>query len=140
MSLQENEKSKAIQNLDKALSDSHFEKDEAYELLRETDFNPDRIVDRHLTRIKKLQVQLQIERSKSKRTKIDLMQLAFEQMEKFRTKFRKDPKNLLTDFYKGQYAFQFRNLEEISDKDALEMLEEAQLLKLIKELEKKTNE
>ena len=139
MPLSQNEKSKAIKHLDKALSDSHFDKEEAFNLLREADYNPEKIVERHTGRIKKLQVQLEIERSKSKRAKLDLVQLAIKQIEKFRGKFQKDPKDLLQEFYKGEIAFQFRKLDEISDTDAMEMLEEAQLLKLIKELEKRNN-
>lgn len=139
MSLPENEKSKAIKNLNKALSDSHFDKEEAFALLREADFNPERIVDKHVNRIRKIQVQLEIEHSKAKRTKSDLLQLAIQQIEKFRSKFHKEPKHLLKEFYKGEVAFQFRKLEELSDADAIEMLEEAQLLKLIKELEKRNN-
>lgn len=139
MSFSQNEKSIAIKHLDKALSDSHFDKEEAYNLLREADFNPENIVERHTGRIKKMQVQLEIERSKSKRAKLDLVQLAIKQMEKFRGKFQKDPKYLLKEFYQNEIAFQYRSLEEISADDALEMLEEAQLLKLIKELEKNNN-
>ena len=119
MSFSQNEKSIAIKHLDKALSDSHFDKEEAYNLLREADFNPENIVERHTGRIKKMQVQLEIE--------------------KFRGKFQKDPKYLLKEFYQNEIAFQYRSLEEISADDALEMLEEAQLLKLIKELEKNNN-
>ena len=139
MPLSQNEKSKAIKNLENALSDSHFDKEEAFNLLREADYNPERIVERHTGRIKKLQVQLEIERSKANRTKSDLLQLAILQIEKFRSKFHEEPKHLLEELYKGQVAFQFRKLDEISDTDAMEMLEEAQLLKLIKELEKRNN-
>lgn len=136
----ENEKSKALKILDEALSDVHFNKAEAFELLREADYNPETIVNRHVSRIKKLQVQLEIERSKAKRSKFDLMQLALEQLKKFRGKFHKEPKDLLKQFYKGKVALQFRKLEEISEDDAIELLEEAQLLKLIKQLEERNNE
>lgn len=140
MPLSENEKSKALKNLDKAISDVHFDKEEAFELLREADYNPDNITKKHVGRIKKLQVQLEIERSKAKRSNFDLLQLALQQLEKFRGKFHKEPKDLLQQFYKGKVALQFRKLEEISEADAIELLEEAQLLKLIKELEKRNNE
>ena len=136
MSLTPNEKSKAIRKLDEALSDTHLDKDEAYELLRKLDFNPDRIVDRHLSKIKKLQAQLHIERAKSERTTSNVFLRALEQMEKYRAKFHKDPKDLLRDAYKDKFAFAaFRKLDELSDEDALEMLEETELLKLIKQLQ-----
>lgn len=139
MSESEKAKLRAIQNLDKALSDIHFDKQEAYDLLRELDYNPDRLVNKHLQNIKKLQVKVEIQHAKDKRASVDLIKLALEQIDKFRSKFKSAPKKLLDEFYQGEFAFKFRKLEELSDQDALEMLEEAQLLKLIKELEKRND-
>jgi hypothetical protein len=139
MSLNQNEKSNAIKSLDIALSDSHFDKDEAFEILRENGIDPDKTVGMHLQIIKKLQIKAEIECAKAKREKNNLFQLAKEKLKIILREKELDKNKLSTDFVRGQLALQFRKLENLSEADIDEILEEAQLLKIIKELDNFNN-
>lgn len=139
MSLTEQEKNQAITELDKALSDITFTKEEAYEILKEAELDPDKIVNKHLLQIKKLQALAKIKIAKEKRGNADLLSLAKQMVANLKSKYKSNPKEQLNLVFEN-LGFQFRKLEEISDDDAIEMLEEAELLKLIKELDRKANE
>jgi len=129
------EKILAIKNLDEALSDTCFSKNEAFEILKDIGFEPNKVINDHLQKIKKLQIQAEIENSKAKRTRLDLLNIAKKKLKEIKEKASSNSVDLLYQLFPKDVEFQFRKLEDLSDDDKIEMLDESQLLKLIKELE-----
>lgn len=125
----------AIKKLDEALSDTCFSKNEAFEILKNLGYEPNKVVNDHLQKIKKLQIQAEIENSKAKRTRLDLLNIAKKKLKEIKEKTSLNLVDSLNQLFPKNVEFQFRKLEDLSDDDKLEMLEESQLLKLIKELE-----
>jgi len=136
------EKENAIKNLNEIVDDLILNnKSEANDILNEEGINTRDLVERNLNFIKKLKVRIEIETNKKNKQSTNLLQLALTKLEELKNKSIDSPKKILKTMLENskdkKLSLQFRKLENMTDEEALEILDDTQLLELINNLEKK---
>lgn len=115
-----------------------YDDEEAKNILREAGLNPDEEVKRGLEHIKILQGKARLILAENKRKQILLK--AKDKLAELKHTFVGDPKEMLATILaeNGNIAIAFRKIESLTAEDALEMLNEIELLKAIDLLGKET--
>jgi len=131
---------KALSNIIDAFDEASYESiEEAKSIIREAGLDPDKELEKGMQLIKVLQgrARLRIAEEKSK----EIIQIAKRKLADFKQTFTGDPKEKLAEFLAESGSVAFRKIDSLVEEDALEMLNETELLKLIevlnKEMEKK---
>lgn len=111
-----------------------YDDDEAQNILRKAGLNPDEEVKKGLEYIKALQGKVRLRLADNKRRQVLLQ--AKSKLVELRQVFIGDPKERLATILAESGSVAFRKVESLTDEDALEMLEETELLKIIELVEK----
>ena len=128
---------KALKNILCAFDEATLESiEEAKVVILDAGLDPDEELEKGMQIIKRLQgkARLTIAQEKGK----ELMQLAKEKLAEFQQLFTGDPKKKFAEFLAESGSVAFRKLESFDDEEALEMLSETELLKLIEMLNKES--
>jgi len=136
-----NEKENTIKNLNEIIDDLILnDKNEANDILKEEGVNTIELVKRNLDFIKKLRIRTEIDVNKKNIDSSNLLQLALKKLGEIKMKSIGNPKKILKtmleDSKDNKLRLQFRKFDNMTDEEALEILDEAQLLEIINILEK----
>jgi hypothetical protein len=119
------------------------DEEEAYEVLREAELDPDVIAEEGLAFVSRLQARAELRLAAQERAKAE-RQLAI-MKDRLATRLKEAPRDakellagLLSQQSGASFQVHFRKIEHLDEEDVIDMLSEAQLLKLWEELEGRT--
>lgn len=130
---------KALENIFDAFDEASYESiEEAKSIIRDAGLDPDKELEKGIQLIRMLQgkARLKIAEEKSK----EIVRLAKQKLAEFKQTFTGDPKEKLAEFLAESGSVAFRKIESLDEEDALEMMSETELLKLIEVLNKEAEQ
>lgn len=104
------------------------------EVLKELEENPDKQIDKHLLRIKKLTAQMKAKANLARFAKVK------EQLALLRQRGVEEIQKLISPQERAQYAPLFRKFEELTKEDEESIMEDQEFLKMLELLNKKTDD
>jgi len=104
------------------------------EVLKELEENPDKQIDKHLLRIKKLSAQMKAKANLARFAKVK------EQLALLRQRGVEEIQKLISPQERAQYAPLFRKFEELTKEDEESIMEDQEFLKMLELLNKKTDD